>query len=206
MLTFPDQEFAQEPNIAEHVWSKISDPARTTNPNPVGTGPYTVKSFSAQSCTGPQTDVAVRQAISYAINRDQLNKPAGGGFAVPASPTMLLPGRDDKWVANPGDLKAPGGPDAAKANRILDAAGWTRGPTASAPRAKLLMRLERPTAGTIALSGASDYRRAVQMVFQDPFASLNPDHTVGHHLARPVRLHHRGLSARGSSRSSNGYG
>jgi ABC-type dipeptide/oligopeptide/nickel transport system ATPase component len=47
----------------------------------------------------------------------------------------------------------------------------------------------------IALSGASDHRRAVQMVFQDPFASLNPYHTVGHHLARQVRLHHRGMSA-----------
>jgi peptide/nickel transport system ATP-binding protein len=29
----------------------------------------------------------------------------------------------------------------------------------------------------------------VQLVFQDPFASLNPVHTVGYHLARPVRLH-----------------
>jgi ABC-type glutathione transport system ATPase component len=56
--------------------------------------------------------------------------------------------------------------------------------------AKLLLRLERPTSGTIDFGGAT-----VQMVFQDPFASLNPYHTVGHHLARPVRLHHRGLSA-----------
>jgi oligopeptide/dipeptide ABC transporter ATP-binding protein len=34
----------------------------------------------------------------------------------------------------------------------------------------------------------------VQMVFQDPFASLNPVHTVDHHLARPLfrrGLHHR---------------
>ncbi|MFI0776896.1 ATP-binding cassette domain-containing protein [Streptomyces sp. NPDC021212] len=31
-----------------------------------------------------------------------------------------------------------------------------------------------------------EYRRAVPMVFQDPFASLNPAHTVGHRLTRPL--------------------
>jgi peptide/nickel transport system ATP-binding protein len=29
------------------------------------------------------------------------------------------------------------------------------------------------------------------MVFQDPFASLNPFHTIEHHLARPLKLHGR---------------
>ncbi|MCZ4273488.1 ABC transporter ATP-binding protein [Maritalea porphyrae] len=33
--------------------------------------------------------------------------------------------------------------------------------------------------------------RKVQMVFQDPFASLNPTHTVRHHLERPLKLHKR---------------
>ncbi len=33
-------------------------------------------------------------------------------------------------------------------------------------------------------------RRAVQMIFQDPFSALNPAHTVRHHLERPLRLHH----------------
>ena len=65
--------------------------------------------------------------------------------------------------------------------------------------AKLVMQLERPTSGEIRLddkpverrgAGLARYRRTVQMVFQDPFASLNPYHSVGHHLARPVRLHH----------------
>ena len=64
--------------------------------------------------------------------------------------------------------------------------------------AKLLMQLERPTSGSIMLDGVPvqrrgaglrQYRRDVQMVFQDPFASLNPFHTVGHHLARPLKLH-----------------
>lgn len=35
------------------------------------------------------------------------------------------------------------------------------------------------------------YAQAVQMVFQDPFAALNPAHTIRHHLERPLRLHHR---------------
>ncbi|MGJ7908106.1 ABC transporter ATP-binding protein [Actinopolyspora sp. H202] len=64
--------------------------------------------------------------------------------------------------------------------------------------ARMLARLLPPTAGEVLLEGerlaagrrtTRDYRRKVQMVFQDPFASLNPFHTVGHHLSRPVRLH-----------------
>ncbi|ACQ78308.1 ABC transporter related [Beutenbergia cavernae DSM 12333] len=69
--------------------------------------------------------------------------------------------------------------------------------------AKLLLQLERPTSGEILVDGVSlhgsraatkAYRSAVQMVFQDPFASLNPYHSVAHHLARPVKLHHPGLT------------
>ena len=64
--------------------------------------------------------------------------------------------------------------------------------------AKLLMQLERPTSGSILLdgkpvsrrgAGLRQYRSDVQMVFQDPFASLNPFHSIGHHLARPLLLH-----------------
>lgn len=70
--------------------------------------------------------------------------------------------------------------------------------------AKMLMQLERPTSGQILLDGTPvgrsrkaqhAYRSAVQMVFQDPFASLNPFHTIGHHLSRPVTLHHPHLSS-----------
>lgn len=67
--------------------------------------------------------------------------------------------------------------------------------------AKLIMRLEPATAGEIRLDGddvltreprraTRGYRRRVQMVFQDPFGSLNPAHDVAHHLTRPLlRLH-----------------
>ncbi|AXI76890.1 ABC transporter ATP-binding protein [Peterkaempfera bronchialis] len=56
---------------------------------------------------------------------------------------------------------------------------------------KALSRLVRPARGEILLGGregvrGTEYRRAVQMVFQDPFASLNPSHTIDHHLRRPL--------------------
>jgi peptide/nickel transport system ATP-binding protein len=34
------------------------------------------------------------------------------------------------------------------------------------------------------------YRSDVQMIFQDPFGSLNPVKTVRHHIARPLKIHH----------------
>ena len=37
-------------------------------------------------------------------------------------------------------------------------------------------------------SALRSYRHNVQMVFQDPFASLNPMHTVRHHVVRPLLL------------------
>ena len=42
------------------------------------------------------------------------------------------------------------------------------------------------------------YRGDVQMIFQDPFASLNPVHTVGYTLERPLRIHGK---ARGGAAS-----
>ena len=66
--------------------------------------------------------------------------------------------------------------------------------------AKLITRLIRPTSGDIFLNGSNkkvsearrvplEYRKQVQMVFQDPFSSLNSIHTVYHHLARPLLRH-----------------
>jgi len=64
--------------------------------------------------------------------------------------------------------------------------------------AKLLTRMEKPTSGAINVELddktpvlGSVYRRHVQMVFQDPFASLNPFHSIEHHIARPLKIHQR---------------
>jgi peptide/nickel transport system ATP-binding protein len=65
--------------------------------------------------------------------------------------------------------------------------------------ARLLAGQQRPTSGSILLGGEPvsltarrafrRYKSSVQLVFQDPFSSLNPVHTVRYHLERPVRLH-----------------
>jgi peptide/nickel transport system ATP-binding protein len=68
--------------------------------------------------------------------------------------------------------------------------------------ARLIVRLETATAGEILLDGVQKRvrsrrsRRAwtsvVQMIFQDPFSSLNPLHTVRYQLTRPLVNHGRG--------------
>jgi peptide/nickel transport system ATP-binding protein len=67
--------------------------------------------------------------------------------------------------------------------------------------ARLLARLVRPTSGTLLLDGSRvppggrgrrTYTRQVQLVLQDPFASLNPVHDVRYHLARPLQVHGHG--------------
>jgi peptide/nickel transport system ATP-binding protein len=65
--------------------------------------------------------------------------------------------------------------------------------------ARLLAGLYPATSGAVRFHGRTvgarggmslrEYRRQVQLVFQDPFASLNPIHTVRYHLSRPLRVH-----------------
>jgi len=65
--------------------------------------------------------------------------------------------------------------------------------------ARCLLRLIKPTSGSIffddkpvlALSGSElrTFRRQAQIVFQDPFASLDPRFTVRRALAEPLRVH-----------------
>ena len=63
--------------------------------------------------------------------------------------------------------------------------------------ARMLAKIINPDAGDVLLDGEPvpagrprSYARQVQMVFQDPFASLNPVHRVRYDLVRPLRIHH----------------
>jgi oligopeptide transport system ATP-binding protein len=64
---------------------------------------------------------------------------------------------------------------------------------------RMLMRLEEPTAGTLTFDGVDVYtqkgaamrrlRRDIQIVFQDPYTSLNPRKTVGDIVGEPFEIH-----------------
>src|SRR6266480_681876 len=70
---------------------------------------------------------------------------------------------------------------------------------------RAILRLYEPTSGRILFDGQDisqlgeselrPLRRRMQMVFQDPFASLNPRHSVGRIVGEPLRAH--GLASRG---------
>ena len=68
--------------------------------------------------------------------------------------------------------------------------------------ARILTRIYKETGGSITFKGKPladyvseygelEYARQVQMIFQDPFSSLNPVHNILHHIARPLLIHKR---------------
>ncbi|HEU0200059.1 MAG TPA: dipeptide ABC transporter ATP-binding protein [Burkholderiaceae bacterium] len=72
----------------------------------------------------------------------------------------------------------------------------------------LLMRLIEPTAGQVFYNGVEllsltnrelmAYRRKIQIIFQNPYASLNPRFTVGQILTEPMKIH--GIGANDNDR------
>jgi oligopeptide transport system ATP-binding protein len=64
---------------------------------------------------------------------------------------------------------------------------------------RCILQLERPTSGRIVFEGVElgslpedqlrKVRRRMQVIFQDPYASLNPRMTVGQILAEPIKVH-----------------
>ncbi len=70
---------------------------------------------------------------------------------------------------------------------------------------RLLVRLHEPTSGTVTFDGTDittlsrkelrPFRREMQMIFQDPYASLNPRKRVVQLVGDPLRIHRYGSSA-----------
>lgn len=73
-----------------------------------------------------------------------------------------------------------------------------------------IIRLTQPTRGSVVFEGTElttlnnkemrPYRREMQMIFQDPFASLNPRMSVGEAIAEPIRVHGIGNRAEAKDR------
>ncbi|HWS50461.1 MAG TPA: ABC transporter substrate-binding protein [Microbacterium sp.] len=78
-------------------------------------------------CVGPQTDVAVRQALNVAIDRATIKEKAFVGLTGDISPTYALLPRDEKWVADSANEVSPQEADTASAGSILEAAGYVKG-------------------------------------------------------------------------------
>lgn len=72
------QVIEQTQIVPEHIWSKVKDPTTFTNPDPVGTGPYTLGNFTPQE---------------YAMDKNKLywqaDKVEAAHLVYPASNTQL---------------------------------------------------------------------------------------------------------------------
>ena len=109
--------------------------------------------------------------------------------------TKHFPLRRGLFGADPGAVRAVDGVSfTIEAGRTLGVVGESG--CGKSTTAKLVLKLEEPTAGEIRFegrplqsldaAGLRRYRRSVQAVFQDPFASLNPRMRVGAIISEPL--------------------
>ncbi|MFC5060047.1 ABC transporter substrate-binding protein [Saccharothrix xinjiangensis] len=113
-------------------------------------------------CQGPQTDVAVRKAVYYGMNRTQINSLAFENTASEISPGFALLERDKEVIS--GELQektAPMQPDVAKATAALESAGYAKGSDG------IYAKDGKPVAMTIkVVAGWTDYITAVETIAQ----------------------------------------
>ncbi|NUU05032.1 ABC transporter ATP-binding protein [Leifsonia sp. C5G2] len=106
-------------------------------------------------------------------------------------------GRSEPFLAIDGvSLRVPRGQTVA----IVGESGSGKSTTA-----RLALKLEEPDGGSVSFRGEDvsrltgrrllEFRRAVQPVFQNPYASLDPRYTIGQVIAEPLRVHRIGDAA-----------
>ncbi|WP_134670395.1 ABC transporter ATP-binding protein [Halorussus marinus] len=109
----------------------------------------------------------------------------------------------DRLVGHTGTVKAVDGVDLTlREGETLAVVGESG--CGKSTLAQTVLNLHRPTAGSVRYRGDDiagltgremrPYRREMQVVFQDPLASLNPRQTVGEILTAPLEVHDIGAS------------
>ncbi|MDQ2779436.1 MAG: dipeptide ABC transporter ATP-binding protein [Pseudomonadota bacterium] len=113
---------------------------------------------------------------------------AGGGLMAPAATVRALDGVSFSLEA--GHTLAVVGESGCGKSTLARQLTLIEPPTAGA------LRIDGVDVATLGSSGAvtKALRRRVQMVFQNPYASLNPRKTVAAALAEPLVIHHPELS------------
>lgn len=247
-LTFSKPSFSDAPQllghtaiVPEHIFKSATDPSTFVNPNPVGTGPMTMASFSSQTylmkknpkywnadkvkvaamrmvlllgdqasfkllsggldwtgsfipdikkvlgnkpfikyfiwgsktvslatcsnaalgCAGPQTDPVVRQALSAAIDRQQVNKLAYSGIGTAPNATFVPPSAADKYIAAPYKKSISMSPDVSESDSLLTGDGWVKGSDGIYAK-----NGERLSVKSLVTTGYTDYISILQTIAQ----------------------------------------
>ncbi len=168
---------------------KIIDLDTSKNIKNGGSHPYTEKLISAlPSASGPRKKGLLSKPKDKIVKENPLlevvkltKRYSVSGFF---RPEMIDAVKDINFKIYPGEILGLVGESGSGKSTI----------------GKLVTRLIRPTDGIIRMNGndilrsnakkvSLEYRKKVQMVFQDPFGSLNSIHTIYHHLSRPLIRH-----------------
>jgi peptide/nickel transport system ATP-binding protein len=115
----------------------------------------------------------------------------GGPFGLSGEPRLLHAVEEVTFTLGRGEILALVGESGSGKSTI----------------ARLISGLYPATAGQVFFHGQDvlklhgrrallHYRSQVQMVFQDPFGSLNPVKTIAHHIERPLSIHHQARDTR----------
>lgn len=129
--------------------------------------------------------------------------------AVGSDPVLQISGLSKHFKVRGGTVHALDGVDLTiSANETLGLVGESG--CGKSTLCKTLLRLHEPDAGEIRLLGTDishmprralrPFRRDMQMIFQDPYASLNPRSTVAHVIEEPMIVHSVGTPAERAER------
>lgn len=118
-----DYMSAAIPNLEGHV-EKNPDLAYTNTG--ISQAALMAASNPELGCEGPQTDVAVRKALFYGMDREQLSKLAFFDLGTDISPSFALPERDADFI-DPSIEVAPWNAQPDEAKKVLEEAGYELG-------------------------------------------------------------------------------